>query len=310
MKNKSVILFHLTWLNNITHASIDAIRYTRHPASRAMKFLVYLSERKWIEEGTYPPFTMIEQNFGSVYVRVLLIISDMVSQVRQRDPIYNNDPLITKSIWLPHSKVIYYTIFSWMYGFAGSCAYLAMINFSWTQIHIVKFWGVPRRSKRIYLPCDLLKAFRRTLLSLEIPSDTKTIIYVAQLFPENANTFLLEAFSVAIKKLDPGSPRPELQFRRLQKLKEIAIKLDVEGCRIPQKFVVQIHSMVDEHFGIKGKQTGFLAQNAKEYADAIPELLKMADAERLGMTDVAIRRSRRFSEERFYEDFKAAISPV
>ncbi|MCL7050062.1 hypothetical protein MKW94_025427, partial [Papaver nudicaule] len=95
--------------------------------------VVHLYKRKWIEERTYPRFTMVGQSFGSVYLcwealskhtplvyidtsgyaftyplarvfgcKVLCythyptISSDMVSRVRQRDPMYNNDPLIAK----------------------------------------------------------------------------------------------------------------------------------------------------------------------------------------------------------------------
>ncbi|KAI3914988.1 hypothetical protein MKW98_020535 [Papaver atlanticum] len=271
---------------------------------------------------------------------------------------YNNDPLIAKSIWLSRCKVIYYTLFSWMYGFVGSCAHLAVVNSSWTQAHIVKLWGIPRRTKRIYPPCDT-KGLQE--LSLERSVNMPTIISVAQFRPEKAHTLQLEAFSVAIKKLDPGSPRPKLQFvgscrnqedeQRLQKLKEKAIELnlekDVEFCRnllyrdlvrLLGGAIAGIHSMVDEHFGIsiveymaagavpiahnsagpkmdivleeQGQQMGFLAQNVEEYADAILQLLEMSDAKRLEMADAARRRSRRFSEERFYDDFKAAISPV
>ncbi|KAI3992850.1 hypothetical protein MKX01_028149 [Papaver californicum] len=357
--------------------------------------VVHLYKRKWIEEGTYPRFTMVGQSFGSVYLcwealckhaplvyidtsgyaftyplarvfgcKVLCythyptISSDMVSRVRQRDPMYNNDPLIAKSIWLSRCKVIYYTLFSWVYGFVGSCAHLAVVNSSWTQAHIVKLWGIPRRTKRIYPPCDT-KGLQE--LPLERPINTPTIISVAQFRPEKAHTLQLEAFSVALEKLDPNSPRPKLQFvgscrnqedeQRLQRLKEKAIELNVEKdvefyrnllyrdlVRLLGGAIAGIHSMVDEHFGIciveymaagavpiahnsagpkmdivleeQGQQTGFLAQNVEEYADAILQLLKMSDAERLEMADAARRRSRRFSEERFYEDFKAAISPI
>ncbi|KAI3989846.1 hypothetical protein MKX01_040816 [Papaver californicum] len=75
-------------------------------------------------------------------------------------------------------------------------------------------------------------------LQLEGPINTPTIISVAQFFPETAHTLQLEAFSVAIKKLDPNSPRPKLQFvgscrnqedeQRLQKLKDKVIELNVE----------------------------------------------------------------------------------
>lgn len=59
-----------------------------------------------------------------------------------------------------------------------------------------------------------------------------------------------------------------------------------------------------------GQQTGFLAQNAEEYADAIVKVISMPETERLKMAAAARRRAARFSEQRFYEDFKAVIRPV
>lgn len=95
--------------------------------------VVLLYKRKWIEETTYPHFTMIGQSLGSVYLawealckftpiyyfdtsgyaftyplarlfgcKVICythyptISSDMLARVRQRSFMYNNDALITK----------------------------------------------------------------------------------------------------------------------------------------------------------------------------------------------------------------------
>ncbi|CAH9067873.1 unnamed protein product [Cuscuta europaea] len=102
--------------------------------------------------------------------------------------------------------------------------------------------------------------------------------------------------------------------------------------------VAGIHSMIDEHFGIciveymaagaipiahnsagpkmdivlpqDGKQTGFLAQDVEEYADAIIEIIKMSSAQRMEMATAARRRASLFSEQRFYDDFKAAVRPI
>ena len=59
-----------------------------------------------------------------------------------------------------------------------------------------------------------------------------------------------------------------------------------------------------------GQQTGFLAQNVEEYADAILKILKMPETERVKMAAAARRRAGRFSEQRFYEDFKAAVRQI
>lgn len=59
-----------------------------------------------------------------------------------------------------------------------------------------------------------------------------------------------------------------------------------------------------------GQKTGFLACTIDEYADAILAILRMSEMERLKMAAAARTRARRFSEQRFYEDFKAAVRPI
>lgn len=357
--------------------------------------VVHLKRRKWIEETTYPRFTMIGQSLGSVYLcwealskftplfycdtsgyaftyplarifgcKVICythyptISSDMVSRVRDRSALYNNDALIARSVWLSRCKMIYYSIFSWLYGLVGSCAHLVMVNSSWTQSHIVKLWRIPERIRKVYPPCDTsgLQA-----LPLERSTSTPVIISVAQFRPEKAHPLQLQAFAKAISKMDVGLPKPKLQLvgscrnkadeERLQKLKELAIKLKVENdVEFHQNIIYRdlvkllgaatagIHSMTDEHFGISvvefmaagaipiahnsagpkmdivleedGQQTGFLAQSENEYAEAILEVLRMPEADRLKIAAAARKRASRFSEQKFYEDFKASVRPI
>nr|AAD25934.1 hypothetical protein [Arabidopsis thaliana] len=368
--------------------------------------VIHLNKRKWIEESTYPHFTMIGQSLGSVYLawealrmftplyfldtsgyaftyplaRIFgckvvcythypTISLDMISRVRQRNSMYNNDASIAKS---------------WMYGMVGSCTHLAMVNSSWTKSHIEVLWRIPERITRVYPPCDtsglqvitfrqlesydflfadilgLLQAF-----PLERSSDPPKIISVAQFRPEKvrdpAHMLQLEAFSLALEKLDADVPRPKLQFvgscrnnsdeERLQKLKDRAVELKVDGdvqfyknamyrelVELLGNAVAGLHGMIDEHFGISvveymaagaipiahnsagpkmdivleedGQKTGFLAETVEEYAEAILEIVKMNETERLKMAESARKRAARFSEQRFCEDFKTAIRPI
>ncbi|XP_044462477.1 GDP-Man:Man(3)GlcNAc(2)-PP-Dol alpha-1,2-mannosyltransferase-like [Mangifera indica] len=357
--------------------------------------VVHLYRRKWIEESSYPRFTMVGQSFGSVYLswealckftplyyfdtsgyaftypvarifgcKVICythyptISLDMISHVRERNSMYNNNALIAQSCWLSHCKIFYYTLFSCMYGYVGSCAHLAMVNSSWTQSHIEKLWRIPDRIKRVYPPCDTSEL---QVLPLERPTECPKIISVAQFRPEKAHPLQLEAFSLAMRKLDADLPQPKLQFvgscrnksdeERLQNLKDKAIELKVDGdvefhknvkyrdlLTLLGGAVAGIHSMIDEHFGISvveymaagaipiahnsagprmdivleedGQPTGFLVQNAEEYADAILQVVRMPETERLAMAAAARRRAGRFSAQRFCEDFKTAIRPV
>ena len=59
-----------------------------------------------------------------------------------------------------------------------------------------------------------------------------------------------------------------------------------------------------------GQQTGFLACTVEEYADAMVRTVTMSEMERLKVAAAARRRARRFSEQRFYDDFKAAVRPI
>ncbi|GER46628.1 GDP-Man:Man(3)GlcNAc(2)-PP-Dol alpha-1,2-mannosyltransferase [Striga asiatica] len=269
--------------------------------------VVHLYKRKWIEEATYPRFTMIGQSLGSAYLSWEALCSytplyyfdtcgyaftypiarmfgckvicythyptislDMLSRVHARSSMYNNDALIARSAFFSQCKIIYYKVFSWMYGIVGSCAHLAMVNSSWTQSHIQKLWGIQDRIKRVYPPCDTsgLQA-----LPLERSTTPVKIISVAQFRPEKAHQLQLEAFAVAVKNLEAQVPRPKLQFvgscrneadeKRLQHLKdrtnELKLESDVEFHKnVTYSELVSllggaaagIHSMIDEHFGI------------------------------------------------------------
>lgn len=59
-----------------------------------------------------------------------------------------------------------------------------------------------------------------------------------------------------------------------------------------------------------GQQTGFLACTVEEYTDSILRVIRMPEMERLEMAAAARKRARRFSEQRFYDDFKAALRPI
>lgn len=99
-----------------------------------------------------------------------------------------------------------------------------------------------------------------------------------------------------------------------------------------------LHSMIDEHFGIvvveymaagaipiahnsagprmdivveqEGRKVGFLAASVDEFAAAMMTVLKMPEVQRQEMAALARQRAMSFSEVRFDQDFKAAISPI
>ncbi|KAF8776738.1 hypothetical protein HU200_003473 [Digitaria exilis] len=357
--------------------------------------VVHLNKRKWIEASTYPHFTMIGQSLGSVYLawealnkftpqfyfdtsgyaftyplarlfgcKVIsythypTISCDMIGRVKQRNSMYNNNSHIAGSIWLSRCKILYYTIFSLLYGLVGSCAHLVMVNSSWTKSHIVNIWKIPERTKRVYPPCDTSVL---QMLPLERSTTPPVLISVAQFRPEKAHGLQLEAFALALTRLDPDFPKPKLQFvgscrnqedlERLQKLKDRAIELhinelvefhkDISYMDLVQLLggaIAGLHSMTDEHFGIvvveymaagaipiahksagpmmdivldeDGHQTGFLASEKEEFADAIIKVLRMSEQARQEMAAASRKRAQRFSGQRFHEDFTEAVRPI
>ncbi|KAF9599844.1 hypothetical protein IFM89_001790 [Coptis chinensis] len=340
--------------------------------------VVHLYRRKWIEERTYPHFTMVGQSFGSVYLawealckianihcHFILILVDMhllihlpgyldaklfathITQqlvptwfgvrvytielvglrpmpgdfgphprscevANQTDHLDKTQPpgsqfyfvssfplafsislfsqalynsFTCRSTWLSWCKVIYYTIFSWMYGFVGSYTLLAMVNSSWTQLHIEKLWGIPKRTMKVYPPCDTSGLQKHIVIS-SIESSLPKLQFV-------------------------GSCRNKEDEDRLQKLKDKAIELKVE--KDVEFYKNLMYRWVSNHFSFfssahnsaspkmdivleeDGNQTGFLASDPDEYANAIQQILRMPHIERLEMAAATRKRASRFS---------------
>ncbi|XP_071197451.1 GDP-Man:Man(3)GlcNAc(2)-PP-Dol alpha-1,2-mannosyltransferase-like [Salvelinus alpinus] len=50
---------------------------------------------------------------------------------------------------------MYYCAFALIYGLAGSCSDVIMVNSTWTLGHIPALWRIPSRTGMVYLPCDV-----------------------------------------------------------------------------------------------------------------------------------------------------------
>ncbi|URE42314.1 Glycosyl transferases group 1 [Musa troglodytarum] len=251
-------------------SSVLNLRYMSAPPARfrsiISKFLLVLDRRartsvflmeadetkdqlmKWIEEHTYPHFTMIGQSLGSVYLlwealckftpqfyfdisgyaityslarifgckvtcytNYTTISLDMVSLVFSSTAqcTIMMLQLLSDNILLSRCKLVYYTIFSWLSWSVGSCAHLAMVNSSWTRSLIDCLWKIPPLTKRVYPPCDTSSL---QMLPLGKPVKSPVIISVGQFCPEKAHSLQLEAFAHAVGILDQDMPRPKLQF--------------------------------------------------------------------------------------------------
>lgn len=275
---------------------------------RENPLVVQLQKRKWVEAATWPRFTLMGQSLGSMilgwealtkltpllfidtsgyaftyplarlfgckvacYTHYPTISSDMLQRVKDRTSLYNNDDRIAKSLWLSRAKLFYYKVVAYLYGLAGRCTHLAMVNGSWTRDHIEKLWRIPKRIVRVYPPCDTgsLQEF-----PLERSQVDPFIISVAQFRPEKAHDLQLSAFQLALGMARQDElPRPRLKLvgscrnaedeQRVEKLKQMCFQLgideDVDFCvNVPYRVLVNmlgsamggLHTMIDEHFGI------------------------------------------------------------
>uniref|UniRef100_A0A8D3AEL3 GDP-Man:Man(3)GlcNAc(2)-PP-Dol alpha-1,2-mannosyltransferase n=1 Tax=Scophthalmus maximus TaxID=52904 RepID=A0A8D3AEL3_SCOMX len=154
---------------------------------------VFLHHRTLVEATSYPHFTLLGQSIGSMflgwealtafapdlyvdsmgyaftlpifrylggckvasYVHYPTISTDMLSVVRERNPRFNNADFISRNPVLSALKVVYYCCLALLFGLAGSCSDIIMVNSTWTLGHILALWRSPSRTSIVYPPCDV-----------------------------------------------------------------------------------------------------------------------------------------------------------
>lgn len=276
--------------------------------------IVHLLQPELLWPEHYPRFTLIGQALGSVqlayqalkqlnpevfvdtsgwaftyplarlagarvacYVHYPTISTDMLDRVYNRTPLYNNNSEITSSLPKSMAKLVYYHIFAFVYGLAGTCAQVVMVNSSWTRDHIRSLWWNWHAPIRVYPPCDT-DALQR------LPLDRKLkrlyLVSVAQFRPEKNHLLQLQAFAMARAKATGlpavhgeailaaklqliGSSRGHGDDARVEELRKacqlLGLADHVEFCiNVPYLQLQQLlgaavgglHTMVDEHFGI------------------------------------------------------------
>ncbi|KAI3356300.1 hypothetical protein L3Q82_017196 [Scortum barcoo] len=170
---------------------------------------VFLRHRSLVEAASCPHFTLLGQSAGSMflgwealtaafvpdlfvdsmgfaftlpifrylggckvasYVHYPTVSTDMLSVVRERSPRFNNADFISRNPLLSALKVVYYCCFALLYGLAGSCSDVIMVNSTWTLGHILALWRSPSRTSIVYPPCDV-RAFLDVPLEEEEDED-------------------------------------------------------------------------------------------------------------------------------------------
>ncbi|XP_078478614.1 LOW QUALITY PROTEIN: GDP-Man:Man(3)GlcNAc(2)-PP-Dol alpha-1,2-mannosyltransferase-like [Lampetra planeri] len=280
---------------------------------------IFLHHRTLVEAESYPHFTLLGQSVGSMflgwealvtfvpdlyvdsmgyaftlpifrylggckvasYVHYPTVSTDMLSVVRDRNPRFNNADFISRNPVLSVLKVVYYCCFALLYGLAGSCSDVVMVNSTWTLGHILALWRSPSRTSVVYPPCDV-RAF------LDVPLEDgdedeggwdrkcHSIVSVGQFRPEKDHRLQIAAFHKLLcgKGEGPGgrealrlvliggcrNPEDEERVRLLRGLcQELGVddrvdfKLNVPFEELKRELVdatIGLHTMWNEHFGI------------------------------------------------------------
>ncbi|CAK1588873.1 unnamed protein product [Parnassius mnemosyne] len=223
---------------------------------------------------TYPIFRYLAQCPVACYVHYPTITSAMMRRVKHRITSYNNSSLVAKNPLFTWLKLIYYKIFGWLYGVAGRCADVVMVNGTWTEEHISEVWRLHYSTHRVYPPCEVAEL--KKLRSLVKESDPVRILSVAQFRPEKDHPLMLQAMYELrnllvknemlwnkIKLVLVGSCRNPEDEERVQNLKDLAKHLALEDnvqfvvnapyarlLQLYQTSTMAIHAMWNEHFGI------------------------------------------------------------
>lgn len=197
---------------------------------------VVLRNKKWVEPGCWPRFTILGQSIGSLvlgleavlkfspnvfvdttgyafvvplfqwlgrsktisYVHYPTVSQDMLDKVSQSESSYNNSNRISQSRLLTNLKLIYYRLFAKMYGFAGRRNEVVMVNSTWTHGHIARIWGV-KKLYIVYPPCDTT-----SFQQLPLHRDAKKfgIVSIGQFRPEKNHELQLDILKEFLKQLD------------------------------------------------------------------------------------------------------------
>lgn len=275
--------------------------------------IVYINTHKWLSGDNYPLLTMICQSiasmvvtiecliaytpsifvdttgipFGNIvakciggcsvaaYVHYPIISSDMLSQVREMRPSYNNDSRIAGSQTISKLKYYYYLIFSYCFSLSGYAVDIVMVNSSWTRKHIEDLWNIEDSNiYTVFPPCGASYNSNNNNSNRNKERE-RYIVSVGQFRPEKDHRLQIDALASLFKRSDKknnyenvklimlGSTRnrddEELASNLLQyaSSKDLSDHVEIlinkpytEIQRWMTRCTIGIHTMWNEHFGI------------------------------------------------------------
>jgi alpha-1,2-mannosyltransferase len=272
---------------------------------------VFLHRRKWVEASSYPVFTLLGQSLGSLvlgmealiqfipdvyidtmgyaftlplfrflggscvgcYVHYPTISTDMLQRISDRTVSYNNASVVSRSLFLSRLKLVYYKLFALIYGLAGKCSSVIMVNSTWTHGHICTIWKAPDKTSIVYPPCNV-----QEFLKIPLRDDTEqkqhSIVSIGQFRPEKDHPLQIKSFATFLDKISEekkecytlvlvGGCRNAEDEQRVNNLKKLCedlgvkdnvdFKLNVSFAELKKSLAeatIGLHTMWNEHFGI------------------------------------------------------------
>lgn len=181
--------------------------------------------------------------------------------------------MVPPSLVLSTFRLIYYCLLALLYGLAGSCSDVIMVNSRWTLDHILSLWRSPSRTSVVHPPCDV-DAFLDVPLEEEGDRKCHSIVSVGQFRPEKDHRLQIRAFKKALDRrreglrlvLVGGCRNQEDEDRVLllrglcQELgvaDRVEFKVNVSFEELKRELsdaTIGLHTMWNEHFGI-GKRS-------------------------------------------------------
>eukprot|EP00002_Diphylleia_rotans_P005006 TRINITY_DN1396_c0_g1_i2.p1 TRINITY_DN1396_c0_g1~~TRINITY_DN1396_c0_g1_i2.p1 ORF type:complete len:489 (-),score=51.99 TRINITY_DN1396_c0_g1_i2:1896-3362(-) len=222
---------------------------------------------------SYPLVKLLAGCKVMAYVHYPTISTDMLQAVAKGRPntVHNHVDQSALSGVKTQAKIIYYRIFSLMYGSVCLFADGLMCNSSWTFEHVKSLaWGCAERLSIVFPPCDTL-----SMQALPLSPRKPNIISVGQFRPEKDHMLQIRAFELFLERfptltdgvqlLIVGSCRHNNQsdVERLRHLQDYCRQRGMEkrvefhaGVSHPKlvellgSSTCGIHTMWNEHFGI------------------------------------------------------------
>ena len=297
---------------DILETARQRFNITLPKTDRSSLDFVFLKRRNWVEASPYPYFTLLGQSLGSLwlgweamvkfvpdiyldtmgyaftlpmfkyiagckvgcYVHYPTISTDMLDRVTSRVSAYNNAGLISRSPVLSQAKLLYYKLFAYVYGLAGKCSDVIMVNSSWTRGHIDTLWKAESYTYTVYPPCDTRQFLALPLKEHTSTDGTQNIVSIAQFRPEKDHPLQIKSFHEFLQRQDEdsrskyslvlvGSCRNAEDSARVENLKKLGQELGIAESVIFKLNVpfdelkeclnsatIGLHTMWNEHFGI------------------------------------------------------------